>query len=56
MTEKINTIKTEQFNNFIWKRIPIEHNYITIACCLSEYKENNSENFFENIPNERTKK
>jgi hypothetical protein len=56
MTEKINTIKTEQFNNFIWKRIPIEHNYITIACCLSEYKENNSENFFENIPNESTKK
>jgi hypothetical protein len=56
MTEKINTIKTEQFNNFIWKRIPIEHDYITIACCLSDYKENNSENLFENISNETTKK
>ena len=56
MTEKINTIKTEHFNNFIWKRIPIEHDYITIACCLSEYKENNSENLFENVSNETTKK
>ena len=56
MTEKINTIKTEQFNNFIWKRIPIEHDYITIALCLSDYKKNNSENLFENISNESTKK
>jgi hypothetical protein len=40
VTEKINTIKTDSFNNFIWKRLPIEHEYITIAFCVSDFKTN----------------
>jgi hypothetical protein len=56
MTEKINTIKTEQFNNFIWKKIPIEQDYITIVFCLSKYNSLNSEKIFEDILNENTKK
>lgn len=55
VTDKINTIKTDKFNNFMWKRIPIDHDYITIVFCVSEYK-NTSENFFDNLTNDNIKR
>ena len=36
--KKTSTIKTELFNNFSWKRLPLEHDYITILFCLDKYK------------------
>jgi hypothetical protein len=54
---KTTTIKTDLFNNFKWKRLPIEHDYITIVFCLDEYKNTDSSNIFmENITNEKIKK
>ena len=54
---KSSTIKTNLFDNFIWKRLPIEHDYITIIFCLDKYKNtDNSDDFLSNIENENTKK
>lgn len=54
---KITTIKTDLFNNFNWKRLPIEHDYITIVFCLDKYKNmDNSNIFMDNIINDNIKK
>jgi hypothetical protein len=54
---KSSTIKTNLFDNFIWKRLPIEHDYVTIIFCLDKYKNtDNSDDFLSNIENENTKK
>lgn len=54
---KSSTIKIDLFNNFIWKRLPVEHDYITIIFCLDEYKNtDNSDDFLLFIKNENTKK
>ena len=51
------SIQTDLFNSFTWKRLPIEHDYITIVFCLSKYKNiDTSSNFIENILNNNTKK
>ena len=56
--KKITTVKTEFFDNFIWKKLPLEHDYITIVFCVSKFKntEQSSNNFLENIENESIKK
>jgi len=54
---KSSTIKTNLFDKFIWKRLPIEHDYVTIIFCLDKYKNtDNSDDFLSNIENENTKK
>ena len=54
---KYSTIKTNLFDNFIWKRLPIEHDYITIIFCLDRYKNiDNSDDFLLNIKNDGIKK
>lgn len=51
------TIKTDNFNNFNWKRLPIEHDYITIVFCLKDYNNiDYSKDIIENINNINTKK
>jgi hypothetical protein len=53
----ITTIKTEFFNSFMWKRLPLEHNYITIVFCLDDYKNtDNTDDFINNINDENIKK
>ena len=55
--KKTTTIKTDLFNNFIWKRFPIEHDYITILFCLDKYKNtDNSDDFMKYIENDDIKK
>lgn len=55
--KKTTTIKTDLFNNFIWKRFPIEHDYITILFCLDNYKNtDNSDDFMKYIENDEIKK
>jgi hypothetical protein len=54
---KTTTIKTQYFNNFTWKRLPLEHDYINIVFCVSNYKnKDKTNNFLENINNENIKK
>lgn len=53
--KKITTIKTDFFDNFTWKKLPLEHDYITIVFCTSKFKKRSNE-FFENIENENMKK
>lgn len=51
------TIKTDLFNNFKWKRLPIEHEYITIIFCLDKYKKiYNSDDFLSCVENTNTKR
>ena len=55
--KKPTTIKTNLFNNFIWKRFPVEHDYITILFCLDSYKNlDNSDDFMKYIENDEIKK
>lgn len=55
--KKTTTIKTDLFNSFIWKRFPIDHDYITILFCLDEYKNtDNSDDFMKYIENDDIKK
>jgi hypothetical protein len=56
--EKTITVKTEFFDNFIWKKLPLEHDYITIVFCISKFKntEQSPNEFLENIENENIKK
>jgi hypothetical protein len=56
LENKHSTIKTGLFNNFVWNRLPIEHDYITIIFCLDKYKNtDNSNDFLLPIENEDTK-
>ena len=51
------TIKTDLFNNFSWKKLPIEHDYITILFCLDKYKNTDNVNdFMKDIENDDIKK
>jgi len=55
--KKTTTIKTDLFNSFIWKRFPIDHDYITILFCLDKYKNtDNSDDFMKYIENDDIKK
>ena len=58
--EKTITIKTEFFDNFTWKKLPIDHDYVTIVFCISKFKNtqqySRTNNFLENIENENVKK
>lgn len=54
-TKQCNTIVTGKINNFLWKRMPIEHEYINIVFCVSDYTNKNL-NIFENTLNPSTKK
>lgn len=56
--EKTITIKTDLFDNFSWKKLPLEHDYVTVVFCISKFKntELSSDNFLENIENENIKK
>lgn len=55
--KKSTTIKTELFDYFTWKRLPIEHEYITIVFCLEKYRNiDNSDDFMKNIEQENIKK
>jgi hypothetical protein len=58
LIEKTITIKTDFFDNFIWKKLPLEHEYITIVFCVSKFKntKQNPNDFLENIENENIKK
>lgn len=56
MTKEKTTIKTDNFDNFNWKKLPIEHDYITIVFCLEKYKEHDKYDFMKNIENDKIKK
>lgn len=38
------TVLTNNFNNFKWKRLPLEHDYISIIFCIDNYNPNNIDN------------
>jgi hypothetical protein len=51
------TINTKSFDNFNWKRLPLEHDYVTIIFCLDNFKiTDNSSDILSFIENENTKK
>ena len=56
MTKEKTTIKTDFFDNFYWKKLPIENDYITIIFCLDKYKDNDKYDFMKNIENDKIKK
>ena len=32
------TIKTDLFDNFSWKKLPLEHDYVNIVFCINKFK------------------
>jgi|UniRef100_A0A6C0I6L7 hypothetical protein len=51
------TIKTDNFNNFDWIRLPVEHDYITIIFCLKDHNNiDYSKDIIDNINNSNVRK
>lgn len=56
MPKEKTTIKTDNFDNFNWKKLPIEQDYITIIFCLENYKDSDKYDFMKNIENDKIKR
>ena len=56
MPKEKTTIKTDNFDNFNWKKLPIEQDYITIIFCIESYKDNDKYYFMKNVENDKIKK